>query len=658
VDSISPLQAALWGWLALFVFWIVAGAFARKTKSSESYLGKLQHVLPMYAAYYLIFTRHRAFLIYGELYDTGWKNWIVYPGMLLTAAGIGFAIWARLHLGRYWSGIITLKEGHKVITTGPYRWVRHPIYTGWLAGMFGSAILAGTLDAFLGFELVTLAFVIKLHREERMLSVELGDEYRRYMERVPSALVPMVSSIGSSTKPTIESEAFDKASLSSERYRAIGLLCICAGFIVMDVVLAIGDPGNIHNYAVSFFYWSGLAVYEGILLAVTLHAQWAHQRVRPWVWAINTAIECLVPSLAILGLTADKTHLGPYRALVSSSVLIYFLFIILSTLRLRPALCIIAGLSSAAGYVAVLLLTLHAAPNSKYRHIMPDRTYVVNAVLLCGAGVLAAAVARQIKQHVVAALAEAETRRKLDRIEYDLRTARTIQMGLLPKCPPKIAGYDVAGFSEPADQTGGDYYDWFELPDGRVMFTIADAAGHGIGPAILVTACRAYFRALASHDDPLERITAQVDALIAADVPDGRFITAAIALLDPQANRLSLYSAGHAPLFLYSAATDSIESIAADQPPLGISSFDVDSRARVIDVAPGDMLILVTDGFFECCNRTGQSLGAHRLSASIRRQQSLNSAEIISRLHQEVIDFSQGTPQADDITAVVIKRRR
>ena len=138
MDSISPLQAALWGWLALFVFWIVAGAFARKTKSSESYLGKLQHVLPMYAAYYLIFTRHRAFLIYGELYDTGWKNWIVYPGLLLTAAGIGFAIWARLHLGRYWSGIITLKEGHKVITTGPYRWVRHPIYTGWLAGMFGS----------------------------------------------------------------------------------------------------------------------------------------------------------------------------------------------------------------------------------------------------------------------------------------------------------------------------------------------------------------------------------------------------------------------------------------------------------------------------------------------------------------------------------------
>jgi serine phosphatase RsbU (regulator of sigma subunit)/protein-S-isoprenylcysteine O-methyltransferase Ste14 len=658
VDSISPLLAAFWGWVGLFIFWNVAALFARKTKSKESFLGRLQHVVPLYAAYFLIFNRHRYFLIYGELYDTGWKNWIVYPGLILTAAGIGFAVWARLHLGRYWSGFITLKEGHKVIDTGPYGMVRHPIYTGWLIAMFGSALLAGTIDGFLGFEIVTLGFLIKLQREERLLSTELGDEYRRYMQRVPSALVPMLSSVGSAARQSIESEAFDKASLRSERFREIGLLCICAGFILLDVITAIVDPGNIRGYAQGMFYWCGLALYEGILLALTVHGQWTGLRVRSWVWAVSTAIECLLPSLAILGLTAAKAHYGPYRALLSSTVLVYCLFIILSTLRLSPALCVIAGISSAAGYAGMYLFTLHVAPHDRYRNFMPDRTYVTNAILLCGAGVLAAAVARQIRQHVVAALTEAETRRKLDRMEYDLRTARSIQMGLLPKCPPKIAGYDVAGFSEPADQTGGDYYDWFELPDGRVMFTIADAAGHGIGPAILVTACRAYFRALASHDDPLERITAQVDALIAADVPDGRFITAAVALLDPKENRLSLYSAGHAPLFLYTATNDSIESIEADQPPLGISAFNGDSVARVIDLSPGDMLVLVTDGFFECANPAGEMLGAVRLSESICGKPLLGSAEMIGGLRQQVIEFSQGTAQADDITAVVIKRNR
>ena len=77
-----------------------------------------------------------------------------------------------------------------------------------------------------------------------------------------------------------------------------------------------------------------------------------------------------------------------------------------------------------------------------------------------------------------------------------------------------------------------------------------------------------------------------------------------------------------------------------------------------IDLAPGDMLALVTDGFFECCNVAGEMLGTRRLSESIHRNQMLDSAELIGQLHREVIDFSQGMPQADDITAVVIKRKR
>ena len=221
---------------------------------------------------------------------------------------------------------------------------------------------------------------------------------------------------------------------------------------------------------------------------------------RSWIWILNTIVECLLPSLGILGLTADKGYLGPYRALVSSSVGIYFLFIILSTLRLSPLLSIIAGSVCAAGYTAVYLFTLWVAPLNDYRNFMPQRNIILNPVILFGAGLLAAAVAHQIRRHVIAALAEAETRRKLDSIEHDLNIARSIQMGLLPKEPPKAEGYDIAGWSQPAQQTGGDYYDWLELPDGKIFFTIADATGHGIGPALMVAVCRAYFRAIAVHE--------------------------------------------------------------------------------------------------------------------------------------------------------------
>jgi protein-S-isoprenylcysteine O-methyltransferase Ste14 len=196
VDFPTPLVVNFWLWEGLIAFWLVAALFTHRTKSHENYFLRFQHTIPLAAAYYLIFNRHRYFLLAGQVYRTGWHNWIVYPGMLATLAGISFTLWARIHLGRYWSGMITIKEGHKVIRTGPYSIVRHPIYTGWLLALFGSALVSGTVDGFLGLGLALLGFVIKLRREERMLSTELGDEYLQYTQDVPGALVPRVRVIG------------------------------------------------------------------------------------------------------------------------------------------------------------------------------------------------------------------------------------------------------------------------------------------------------------------------------------------------------------------------------------------------------------------------------------------------------------------------------
>jgi protein-S-isoprenylcysteine O-methyltransferase Ste14 len=98
---------------------------------------------------------------------------------------------ARIHLGKYWSGVITLKEGHRLIRSGPYRLARHPIYTGFLTANLGTAITASSGDAFLGFALILVAFLIKIHREEKVLAGEFGDEYTRFRREV-AALVPML----------------------------------------------------------------------------------------------------------------------------------------------------------------------------------------------------------------------------------------------------------------------------------------------------------------------------------------------------------------------------------------------------------------------------------------------------------------------------------
>jgi protein-S-isoprenylcysteine O-methyltransferase Ste14 len=136
----------------------------------------------------LIFYRPRHPYIYGLLlHRVAWKV----AGVGLTFAGMAFMVWARVHLGRYWSGYVTLKEGHRLIRTGPYALVRHPIYTGFLTAALGSALVAGSGDAFVGLVLIFIAFVLKIPREEAILKREFGEEFEQFARDIPR-LIPFV----------------------------------------------------------------------------------------------------------------------------------------------------------------------------------------------------------------------------------------------------------------------------------------------------------------------------------------------------------------------------------------------------------------------------------------------------------------------------------
>jgi protein-S-isoprenylcysteine O-methyltransferase Ste14 len=201
VYAVTPLTFDYWAWFALCAVWLVAALFARPTKSSENVLGRLQHIVPMYAGFFLIFY-HRDFGILDyRLYG---NNAIAWLGTVLTFTGVAFSIWARVTLGRYWSGIITLKQGHRLITAGPYRLVRHPIYTGFIVGSFGSALTAARVDAGAGFAIIAISLVFKLRREEALMTREFGDEYLRFKQEVP-ALFPRIS-LGSGAEQSIRSD--------------------------------------------------------------------------------------------------------------------------------------------------------------------------------------------------------------------------------------------------------------------------------------------------------------------------------------------------------------------------------------------------------------------------------------------------------------------
>jgi phosphoserine phosphatase len=243
-------------------------------------------------------------------------------------------------------------------------------------------------------------------------------------------------------------------------------------------------------------------------------------------------------------------------------------------------------------------------------------------------------------------------------MERAMKIAREIQQGLLPAANPRICGYDVAGFCEPADQTGGDTYDFMALPDGRWMLVVADATGHGIGPALVIAETRAMLRALsrgAGADAPT--VLRNVNELLAADLGDSRFVTCFFGLLDPLANCLSYASAGHGPLLFYRSAADAFDQAPATSLPLGIMADAPYDDAVTHPFAPGEFAVITTDGFFEAADPKGELFGVERMMDLLRRDRALSGERMIANLHDAVRAFTAGRPQQDDLTAVVIRRK-
>lgn len=242
------------------------------------------------------------------------------------------------------------------------------------------------------------------------------------------------------------------------------------------------------------------------------------------------------------------------------------------------------------------------------------------------------------------------------RIERDLSIARDIQQSFLPRTPPELPGFELAAWSLPADQTGGDYYDWQVLPDGNVAISLADVTGHGIGPALVTAVCRAYARASFPATNDIGTALNRINDLLVEDLTEGRFVTFVVALLNVSSAQVRMLSAGHGPLFLYRAAEHRVHSFDAHNIPFGIAPRAGYDAPALLDLQPGDILALVTDGFLEWSNPRGDMFGADRFVQQLLADRDLPPAQLIQALYRAVQAHAAGRPQQDDLTAVVLKR--
>jgi sigma-B regulation protein RsbU (phosphoserine phosphatase) len=248
-----------------------------------------------------------------------------------------------------------------------------------------------------------------------------------------------------------------------------------------------------------------------------------------------------------------------------------------------------------------------------------------------------------------------EARLERERFERELALASEIQQRFQPTAPPQVPGYELQGISFPCYEIGGDYYDFIEREDGRLVIALGDVSGKGTAAALLMSSLHAAIHAQSASHDSLVATISAVNRYLADNIPSNRFVTLFYAELDPQSGALSFLNAGHnPPLIIHSAGT--VEQLASGGLPLGIKR-DAEYREGRTQLQHGDVLVIYSDGVTEAVSPTGEEFGATRLYEVVSRNIEGSAAGIRDRIESSLTKFAQGTSAADDITLVIVKRQ-
>ncbi|HEV8133996.1 MAG TPA: SpoIIE family protein phosphatase [Pyrinomonadaceae bacterium] len=248
-----------------------------------------------------------------------------------------------------------------------------------------------------------------------------------------------------------------------------------------------------------------------------------------------------------------------------------------------------------------------------------------------------------------------EERLERERLERELALASEIQQRFQPTAPPTVPGYELQGISFPCYEIGGDYYDFIERDDGRLVIALGDVSGKGTAAALLMSSLHAAVHAQSGSHDTLVATISAVNKYLADNIPANRFVTLFYAELDPGSGSLSFLNAGHnPPLIVHAAGT--VEQLASGGLPLGIKR-DADYREGRTQLQLGDVLVIYSDGVTEACSPSGEEFGPTRLYEVVSRNIEASAAGIRDRIESSLTKFSQGTSAADDITLVIVKRQ-
>jgi serine phosphatase RsbU (regulator of sigma subunit) len=240
-------------------------------------------------------------------------------------------------------------------------------------------------------------------------------------------------------------------------------------------------------------------------------------------------------------------------------------------------------------------------------------------------------------------------------MRHEMNLARRVQDAMLPKKMPAIAGMEAMGWTRPASVTGGDCFDLWLMPDGRLAVFLADASGHGLAPTLVVSQVRTLVRAFADVDPDPRSLLSRANCRLAQDLESERFVTAFLALIAADGT-MHWCSAGHGPILLRAGDGCEIQELVPPELPLGVMDQLTGEPAPPIRLERGGALAVVSDGIFEAMNQHGEQFGMERVIKTLNANCGKSPQEVINALTSTATAWTGSDEPVDDQTIVIVRR--
>jgi phosphoserine phosphatase RsbU/P len=261
--------------------------------------------------------------------------------------------------------------------------------------------------------------------------------------------------------------------------------------------------------------------------------------------------------------------------------------------------------------------------------------------------------ARGTTTHFVSVLKDVTEARKYHEQEVQLRLARAVQQRFSPAAP-RLPGFDIAAASHPADETGGDYFDFIDAPGGVLYVAVGDVSGHGFDAALIMALTRAYIRAFVTLGMDVGEVLGRVNRAIIGDLEESRYVTMLLVRLDVQAQSVTYASAGHIPGVLLNRSEGIDRIMESTGVPLGLFA-DCTFATRQCQLKAEQILVLGTDGATETLDAHGMEFGRHGVIQYVRTHANDTAQDIATGVYDAARAFGGWEEQRDDITSVIVK---